>query len=415
MYKLINSFIILLFIATINLYSQDSSLSASYLRICPSAANNAIGGAGVALPLNNAFGLFFNPAFSAVNDHENTIKIGMNLVDTYPFQENVVKLAISGSLDLSRFYKSIPLSIGLGFMKQKVELETATYVDEGWSVRIEHHLNRNWANTFNFSVSWNDLIKAGLGFNFKTISYEYYPTYNSNPSNQQNEFAFDFGAFIAYPIFTRKNLFQDYKLDFDIAIGGSVTNIGDGLYFTRSRQVDYKIIVEKIQYPFPRTIKIGYSINSGIERKFLDSEYKFISLNWTAEVEDLLLKWNKDTLYYKSVAGNINPLNNLILLKSEGTVKVRFGARLGLFESLYLSYGRMNTGNLKNMNTYGISFHTDGIVRFLDNVYNISNYSQILKYLSIRYNFASLTDIGSTSILNQYGYYHGIDFIIRIF
>ncbi|MBM2815163.1 MAG: hypothetical protein HW421_1925 [Ignavibacteria bacterium] len=376
--------------------------AAPFLTICPSPENNALGSAGVSLPLNNAFSIYHNPAFSSFGANERNFSFDYNLTDkeiSIPI-DNTQKIAAVAGIDLSKFYKDLPISVGIGYLRQSVDLGEFIRTDLSGKIIGKFH-GEEWANTLNLSTSIDCWVKIGIGMNIKFVNSDL------GPGAQGNTNAFDFGFFMNAPILKESKLIDGYPVDFNFGLGYSLSNFGD------------ELTIRSMSDPLPRTSTLGYSLSGSIKHQINKSDFKILELQWTAEASDILASRLPpiSTTKYKSAFENINIWDNILLLKNDNISAVRYGIKVGIFETLSFAFGRNNQDTSINVafDSYGISFQTDGLVKYLSDATDIELLKFIRKYLILKYSYSKITNSRESNNYSKTFSYHGLGLAVKLF
>ena len=161
--------LIIFFINANELFSSGTVIRS--LTISPSAFNQSIGGAGVAVPTDDAFNVFSNPALLGLSSRETNFsanfypeKIKFRFFDGDPYFSN---FAISAGLNFDK-QMGIPFSLGIGYFRQYSDLGNVFRTSEEGHSLGKYHLEES-ANSFYLSASTEFWIKLALGFGIKSI------------------------------------------------------------------------------------------------------------------------------------------------------------------------------------------------------------------------------------------------------
>ncbi len=146
------------------------------------------------------------------------------------------------------------------------------------------------------------------------------------------------------------------KPKFDFSLGYSILNLGKKISYIDAAQAD----------PIPRTARLGYTINFGIDLLTGQTTLNAIDYSFTAEAEDILIK--RSTIAgteYQSMLGDIKIGKNLVGLKGDDNVTVHRGHIFRLFETVIITSGRLNGHGFDNRKSNGFGFSSEGIFKLL--------------------------------------------------
>ncbi|TAL68090.1 MAG: hypothetical protein EPN82_11865 [Bacteroidetes bacterium] len=393
-------FFSILFISISNLNAQG--VEADFLLYSPSPVVTGMGGAGTAIPIDDPYNFFYNPAQLGLRDTNTNISFGI-----YPSSVNLSatntkilfdNYAINGGYDFSKLLGGFPLSVGVGFLYQGIDYGEFTRTHESGQVSGTVHPYEKSA-TFSLGFGFNYLIKLSGGISYKLIWSEVpkipglYP-YDSE-SMKGNADAFDLGILAEVPIITKMNLGENLNFSFSASAGYTFANWGGDMVYKTSNTIHGD--------PIARTARLGYGLRAGIDYKYKETDFKLIQIDWTSEANDLLVenveKINQaDTIYmsdYKSSPlGNINFLDNVILLKNTSTSAInRHGVKFSVFETADISFGRYampRSFNKSIGSTLGFSISTKGVFKFLAQEIKNEIIDFIAKHISIQYSYSRI-------------------------
>jgi hypothetical protein len=336
---------------------------------------------GVSIPMSDPAGFYFNPAQLGYFSRENNFSI-LTLPQKTNWGGNLFQNRISfqtfgmtAGYNFKKENNNLPLSLGLGYIHNVVNYGSPKVYDS--------------FDCFSVGASYNYYLLFNLGFSLKP--------YNSLLSDQTLDgktldasgTAFDFGALIVAPV--SQLLFNDskYNLDeknyikpkFDFSLGYSVLNIGKKISYIDAAQAD----------PIPRTARLGYTFNFGLDLFTSKNELNAINYSFTAEAEDLLIKEDfVNGSHYENILGNINFGKNLIGLKSDQNVVVHKGHIFKLFETLIVTSGRYYGENLNNIKTNGFGFSSEGVSKLLSTSMENSVINFVANHFVIEYYHTNL-------------------------
>jgi hypothetical protein len=388
--------------------------------VSPSPASQAMGGTGVALPTDDAFGFYYNPAILGISAEETNISTQFYPVRRIISLFNPVNItdasshnnAISAGVNLDSL-TGIPISVGTGFIRQ--DIQWFNLLDE--QLYTESVKNRSSASTFCLSASVDLWVKLGLGISIRSIysedeklEYTYPPYYNNTITT------FDVGFMAVAPVLRDFTLFDKLNADFNISIGYSLSNLG-----TNFSNNDY------ILGSYNKYERIGYALDASIKYDFKGTKIKIINAELTGEGGMFRLSSEFPGIIDKPVFKGINIWDNVIEAKSQYRVNGRLGWNVNLFETLSLSGGHYKdiTGIVDyEYSSFGFSIQTAGLLKLIKSISGNSIAGFMADHLNMRYKYAEITSkpifwpFASVPVpyMNiEPGYYNGIELIIKGF
>ena len=372
--KYCSLFLVLLLVKSI--YGQGTALP--FLSLQQSPVLIGAGGIGVAIPLEDASGFYFNPAQLGNFAQENNFSLFVMPQKTKWMPNLGLDLSFN-SFGLSMGYNfrkhnnDLPLAIGVGYLHNKFSYGEFVRTGPDSPDPIGTYESYDKFDCFSVGAGYGEVVKFNFGFSIK--SYKSYPGESPITSELNWEgidgTAFDFGAMLVTPI--SELLLKNHKINLaeetflkpkiDFTLGYSVLTIGKEMNFTDPAQKD----------PLPRTARLGYSFNFGLNIVSTTWQMNAIDYSFTAEADDILVKRNpNDGSYeYDDIFGVISPVKHLIALKGDEAVVVHRGHILRLFETIIVTSGRFNTRTPAGMKSNGFGFSSEGIMKlysaFADN------------------------------------------------
>jgi len=366
-----------------------------FLLLQQSVSLDGAGQIGAAIPTNDPAGFYLNPAnlgYAAQNNHVSTFfmpaKTKWGVFPNITFSTYGFNIGYN----LQKGFKSIPISIGFGYIHNVFDYGKKYRND---NFREENYLGnpKDSFKSFSLGVGLNYYVLFNFGISFKSFtskivnnSYEYLTA-------EAKGTAIDYGAMIITPI--SKLFFNDAMLSFNksttlkpianFTIGYSLTNVGNEIYYIDKTQSD----------PIPRTARLGYTFDFGLDLFVKGQKINAINYSFTAEAEDRLIQ-NKiiGEAEYQGFMGDINFGKNLVELKGDNNVTVRRGHILKLFETLILETGRFDGngfGNgLNNRKANGMGFSSEGILKLISATINNPILSFVSHHFVVEYYSSNL-------------------------
>ncbi len=337
------------------LWSQGGGYGATLLMNGSSPVLVAMGDAGVALPVNDATSIIYNPAHLGFNVRSN------NFLISYNFNETPAGNSFKNPIPLRNFginlgyeldsINNIPLLAGVSYIRRSAsDIQFTRYNDSG---RVMGDFNSSESsNEFSIGASYEYYALLSFGLTYKLINSELSEITGSRSSNTGNANALDIGILAKIPVV------QDYKLadklaaDLDCSLGMALLNVGEDL------------IVGEKEDPLPRMNSLGYSISLGIKNINEDFQIKYLNIDWSAAASSMLVRRDINGFSYTGMFGDLNIIDNLILLNHSGYVESHHGFRFSFFETLSYSIGS-NVLILNDMKTSGFEFSFKGLAKII--------------------------------------------------
>ena len=129
-------FVTILIVAFLIKFEAHSQTAVPFLLVQPSPELNGMAGAFTALPTDDPFGSFYNPAQIGNFGHQDNFATHFYLSDvTWLPQFNFSDLTYNNlgfglGYNLQKIYPKVPLSVGLGYIRTRLELLDNHATDE---------------------------------------------------------------------------------------------------------------------------------------------------------------------------------------------------------------------------------------------------------------------------------------------
>lgn len=387
------------------IFSQNGAFASANLQQSPLLIG--AGSIGAAIPNDDVFGFYLNPAilgYSARNNHfsfsvmpTKTDWFTQNFYYMHPASSSYPGLFILDNSEQPTFYNlgfnfgynlkstelKLPISIGFGYIYNEFQYGKVSYNPFDYSFREEQEKGDNYDefNCFSIGVGIDYFVKFNMGFSIKSFNSKLSPFYD-NPQNYIAEGTMmDYGALLIVPI--SDLILQEHKYEYDkspklkpitnFSFGFSSTNHGDEIYYIDKSQ----------KYPLSRTARIGYTFEFGLDLILEKNIINLFKYSFTAEAEDLLIKYNDRYLNsgtkYQSGIGDIKLQDHLFFLIADEKVVVHKGHILNLFDTFTLIFGSLDGKNINPINkTSGVGISSKGIFNLL----NTHTDNKVLKYIT---------------------------------
>jgi hypothetical protein len=333
---------------------------------------------GVSIPMSDPLGFYYNPSQLGYFSRENNFSMLALPQKTKWLKYFAPNLNLSfNTYGMTAGYNfnnkyNLPLSIGIGYIHSRVNYGTSVSYDA--------------FDCYSIGASYNYFLLFNLGFSIK--SYDSHlsdlPVGENNQIPAASGTAFDFGTLIIAPV--SNLLFENvkYNLDpnsyikpkFDLSLGYSILNMGKEVVYIDQAQAD----------PIPRTARLGYTLDFGIDLFTDQIKLNAFDYSFTAEAEDILINSDEMGFHgYQGMLGDINFGKHLIELKGDQNVVVHRGHIFRLFETIIITSGRYNGHGFNNYKSNGFGFSSEGIFKLLSRSIENNAIGFIANHLAIEY------------------------------
>lgn len=334
----------------------------NFLLIHPSPNLNSMVGAYTALPSDDPYGPYYNPAQVAYLGGQNSFTMGFypsksEYLPSFNFSNQTYhSVAAAGGYKFIGKNNILPINVGIGFIHTKLDLGENVWTDENGTVLGSSHSYESY-NGLSFGIGIKYYVNIYLGYTFKRISID-----DGSISTDQINFDFsgkanahDLGILLVLPfidlyksIFKYELSFLNFRPTFNYGMGISLLNYGDEIALSE----------EDDSEPIPKLCKAGHSISLGF--CYDNSKYKlgWLNIEYSSEAEEYLVKGSPSgTFVYESFPGKIRLWENIIRSKVSDDIKVRHGWNIELFESF-----KYSMGNFSQQRDYGHSYESVGFM-----------------------------------------------------
>lgn len=364
-------------LSTSSLFAQAGATAVPFLTINPSALSRGMGDVGASMMETDAYSMYQNPALLGISDNRSELITGFfasQPMTPYFMSSNLsyFAFAVSGKYNFKKQEDDLPLSIGIGYFNQSIDLGTFIRIAENGDT-LGRFETKEWANTISAAAVLDYWVRLGFGINYKLINSKLNQFYY-NLATIATAKAYDFGLFANLPLAKKLKLNEDLDYNLDLTIATVLSNFGGKLTYIYESD------------PLPRTSKLSYTISTGINARILKSDFNAIVLNWSAEVQDLLVERDSLGSHYKTIYSGINLPDNLIMLKGSNVADVRHGLRVSLMNTLQYYVGYFSgPGYSRNSETNGWAIQSSGLFKVLDAYLPGSITSFLSKHIDITY------------------------------
>lgn len=367
MKKIIIPGFITLFLTFPNPLPAQGEATMLFLLIPPSPVLNGMGRAGAALPTNEAYGFYHNPAQLGYTSQtvNAAVQFYPSKTDWLP-EFNFPDLTYNSfALNLGYNFRDrspiIPLSVGLGYMKGEINYGRITLTDDQGNIIAAFDSKESY-NAFGIGVGMEYFVNLSFGLAYKKIDSQLMPVQvGTEPGGGEAETdAIDYGVLLTVPVLKpfEKSFLKEADSQFsfvpyfDVSLGYAKTNIGDKVSYLDTDQKD----------PIPRTAHLGYALSAGVDFRMRDISLRALGIDWSVDASDILISKGE---YQGGLLGNISFGGNLLSAKSDREVDIRKGFRVQFFEFLQITSGRFYGAGWEHPQTSGFGLGARGILKAL--------------------------------------------------
>jgi len=375
---------------------------------------SGMGEASVGFPNDDPLAPTVNPAQLGLQSQSSFFSYGNNSEPWLP-QFHVVDLryesvAFNAGINLKTIFpeKELPISIGIGYSKVKLNLGTFVRTTEQGPAPIETFDAWEKSDQYMAAVGADYWVRASLGISYKhVVSHLGYigmdsgSTYHDGIAN-----LLDYGFLLQVPIVDILSRIRGEQIQllpglapsFDWSIGISRNNSGqETISYIDPAQGD----------PLPRLARVGMSVNGGVTYRGDAAEIKVVSFAWTLETEDLLVKYAGSSMpryRYQSGLGDIDIFDEVLLGHGNRNTEKKKGWEVGMYEFYYVRGGSFEedpmNGN-RNFETRGWSVSSVGATKIFRALFGEQTGGTILNFvlnnIDIRYSESTIdvTEVSS--------------------
>ena len=256
------------------------------------------------------------------------------------------------------------LSVGIGYSRIDLDLGTFYTTGSGGPDPIGPFEAFEKAENIAVGIGVEYFVRLGLGWNFKDV-HSQIGVVSTVPLtyNEANFSTSDFGMILQAPFGSLIACSSSgIRPLIDLSLGYSIANRGD-------ETVMYSGL--GVEDPLPRFAIAGTSLEIGITREVLGTEWKILTFTIAREADDLLVtRYADGTFEYQDGLGDISFLTNVIGGKADADgVNSRKGWQVNLGEFVMFrrgSYSELPEPGGRNYSTSGYSFHLTGMFKLVE-------------------------------------------------
>ena len=365
-------------------YAQEEAMS--FLLIHPSPDLNGMAGAFTALPANDAFGFYFNPAQLGNFSRESNFSYHFydGNVDWLPEFTNADltfrSMAISAGYNFKSLNPGIPVSIGFGYINTNLNLGKSVLMDEhGNFVSVYDSYEKYYGYSIGIGIDY--YVRFNIGYSKK------YAESKVGAFDPEKTSVSDFGLQLTVPfvaLFLPHKKWNDTFLPFfEFSFGYNLANKGGYVTYLNLHG----------SAPLPRKAQLGYAISFGFHTKNEQYTLQMFKFDWASEAHDLLTERRPDgSNDYVDSPGSINLWHNVFLGKGGNGVYIFQGWRFALAETFRYSQGRFwGPGWSKYQKTSGFTIRTRGLMKWLTGLNESAAIKFIARHFELSYSQARYT------------------------
>jgi hypothetical protein len=385
--------------------AQQCRTAVPFLLISPSTEMNGMGETSIATVTDDPFGSYRNPAILGWQSFHSYFSFSRNWnkwLPNFTTSEKYRTFGFAVGSDLAKLSPTIShISIGLAY--SNISMDLGEFERRG---ELNEDLGTFSANEssqqLTLSSAINSWVTFSAGASLKWISSEL-DAQSIWYKGTAKVFAADIGFFLNVPtidissrwLHQSLEIAPNYSPFFDISFGTSWTNIGNKVTYIQASQAD----------PLPRTIHNGIGFDLGVSYKSNDRSFRLLSLQWTIEASDLLVRWNCDTIrnsdgviisingpswQYQSGFGDLQYASDLIRGDSNPFVEKRKGWEFNFIELFSIRGGSVEgASDHRFVKTSGFSINPLRFFKVWNAIYpefiTDDTFRYILTHLNIRY------------------------------
>jgi hypothetical protein len=353
-----------------------SEAAVLFLLISPSPQANAMGETYGNIASTSPMAVIFNPASLGLFAQENYFGISY-----YPRKTDWLPALVSDmnynakntsfGINLKHGF-NIPVSLGFAAHWIKFDMGESFYTDEtGQTLGTFRSWEEEKGSTFSIAVDY--YIKASFGYTRKTIKSHLAPmgVGAEQSSREAKANAHDIGFILEFPV---HDLLRKFQVVPNLAIHHFEPFFNPGFYYSKTNIGDKITYIDALQAdPLPRNLSLGINLNTGVTYKGKYHDLNIVSFKWAREVDDILIKINRD--YSKEYASGLHDIqfwDNLILGKANDKIISKKGYEFDIGDFYFIRKGRYED--------------IEGRVIFKTEGWGI-NYTQPLKILAELFDF----------------------------
>ena len=400
---------------SINLSAQGEA-AVPVLTLSQSPQLFGMGQVGVSVTFDDPLAFYHNPAILGFQSRDNNFSTSI-LTDKVNWMGRMYDFNVFGfnfGYNLERTFPFIPISVGLGYSKAKMSYGTYWHFSSN-SELIGTASPYDEFSTISFGASLEYYSVLSFGISNKSVKSKIGARVTSDPNSFKEitveKSLIDYGFLLEVPI--SQLILKNIKWNIDernflspktsFAIGYSLTNIGEDIYYTDPQQKD----------PLPRTARLGYNLNFGLDLTHNAKKINLLDYYFFAEADDILISNSQSGFEYQKPLSDLSFSKNLIQLKADNNILVHKAHMIELLEIVKLTsgsyYGRGFNDGIQ-INSYpkssGFAVSSKGIFKILNILTTNKIISFVKEHIVIEYvqssNFKGVPSETDFSAFNIY-------------
>ncbi|QQS35046.1 MAG: hypothetical protein IPM56_12370 [Ignavibacteriales bacterium] len=371
-----------------NIFPQGEA-AIPFLMLPVSPSSMAMGGTGTALPNDDPLAVLYNPAQLGFSSRTNNLSFifypaKVEWLKNLGFDIELNSYALNLGYDLKNEI-GFPVSVGLGY--SRAEMDFGTYYSPAGSFN-----SKDYYQAFSLGVGIDYCVQLSVGYTYKDVTsiLSDRPTGSETGRASAEPGVYDYGILLNVPLI--KLIDENFtfgetpvlKPNFNFSLGYARTNVGDFVHYIDPAQAD----------PLPRTDRLGYGINFGLDLIDERININTINISFTVEAEDILVgvSWTgQDSLIrakkeYQSTLSDLRFWKNVIEIEGDEKIVSRRGLMIDLFETLTIYDGHFSgRGYWDVRETSGIGIRAKGLFKLYAYWANDPVTDFLAEHLDIRY------------------------------
>lgn len=373
-----------------------------------SVDGNGMGGAGAAVVSNNSLAPTANPAQLGIFSLTHVLNAAAymqkpSMVPGSSYSRATLNATAANiGLDLEKFVKSpFDIGFGVGYSKESFDAGNYNFTQPGGTPITAPDGEQMETVSLGIGLDW--YVDLALGYTSKRV-YLHRMILKSDgiyfPFSPEAT-AYDWGAMLKIPVIemvgmlTKREIMLTPKLRPVFGVTASVAqqNVGGSISSSLSAGT----------MPLPRQAVAGLAVNAGLTTNVEGKRWEVFSLVLARQADASLVNYSPAVLTgmdqgfysgysYKPGLGNLEPVDNLILGRSNGAVTIIKGWQVGVGGMLYLRGGAYYPAGQGSYNSIGGTFDLRGFVELLA-AYHLVNarygaFGFIMNHLDLEYDYS---------------------------
>ncbi len=326
---------------SMNLFAQGQA-AVPVLTLSQSPQLFGMGQVGVSVTFDDPLAFYHNPAILGFQARENNFSTTILTEKTDWMGRRYVfnVFGFNFGYNFEKTFPFIPISVGLGYSKAKMSYGTSWYFSSNSDfLGTSNPYDEYSTISFGASLEYYTILSFGISSKSVTSNIGIRMTYDPNNLKEitAEKSLLDYGLLLEVPISQLIMKSVQWNIDeqnylspkTNFTIGYSLTNIGDEIYYIDPQQKD----------PLPRTARLGYNFNFGLDLTHNFSKINLLDYYFFAEADDILISNNQNEFEYQSSLSDLSFSKNLIQLKGDDKILIHKAHLIELLETVKLTSG----------------------------------------------------------------------------